>query len=416
MENNIKSQSLLDSVRIKNDFPVFHRIVNGKPLVYLDNAATTQKPKSVIDCIGNYYTNHNSNIHRGVHTLSYESTVMYEQAHQKVADFINADDWKEIIFTRNATESINLLAYAWGLHNLKKGDEILISLMEHHSNIVPWQMLRDIKGIKIKVIGVDGSGNLKLDQLNSLITDNTRLVSVIHASNVLGTVNPVKEITEAAKKAGAMVLIDAAQSIPHLPIDVSEIGCDFLVASGHKMLGPTGIGFLYGKSELLNEIEPFLYGGDMIEKVTLEGSTWNELPWKFEAGTPNIAGGIGLGAAVNYLNEIGLENIYRYEEELLSYALDRMSEFDWINIYGHEGAQESVGVISFNVEGVHPHDVAGMLDEQGIAIRSGHHCAQPLMNELSMDYTARISFYIYNTKDDIDLCIETLQKVKKLFG
>lgn len=416
MENNIKSQSLLDPVRIKKDFPVFHRIVNGKPLVYLDNAATTQKPKSVIDCIGNYYTNHNSNIHRGVHTLSYESTVMYEQAHQKVADFINAGDWKEIIFTRNATESINLLAYAWGLHNLKKGDEIVISLMEHHSNIVPWQMLRDVKGIKIKVIGVDSSGNLKLDQLNSLITDNTRLVSVIHASNVLGTVNPVKEITEAAKKAGAMVLIDAAQSIPHLPIDVSEIGCDFLVASGHKMLGPTGIGFLYGKSELLNEIEPFLYGGDMIEKVTLEGSTWNELPWKFEAGTPNIAGGIGLGAAVNYLNEIGLENIYRYEEELLSYALDRMSEFDWINIYGHEGAQESVGVISFNVEGVHPHDVAGMLDEQGIAIRSGHHCAQPLMNELSMDYTARISFYIYNTKDDIDLCIETLQKVKKLFG
>jgi cysteine desulfurase/selenocysteine lyase len=416
MEKQIKSSLSLDPVRIKKDFPIFNRRVHGRPLVYLDNAATAQKPQVVIDCIDNYYKNHNSNIHRGVHTLSYESTVMYEDAHRKVADFIGAKDWKEIIFTRNATESINLLAYAWGLHCLKEGDEVLITIMEHHSNIVPWQMLRDLKGIKIKVLGVDGGGNLKLDELSGLLSERTKLVSVIHASNVLGTINPVKIITEEAKKVGSLVLVDAAQSAPHMPIDVSELDCDFLVASGHKMMGPTGVGFIYGRAGLLEEMEPFMYGGDMIEKVTLSGSTWNELPWKFEAGTPNIAGGIGLGAAVDYLNETGLENIYRHEEELLSYALQRMSELEWIRIYGHKNVQDSVGVISFNVEGVHPHDVAGMLDEQGIAIRSGHHCAQPLMNELSMDYTARISFYIYNTKDEIDLCLETLQKVKKLFG
>lgn len=415
MEKLIKSSSLNPEL-VKNDFPVFKRKVNGKALVYLDNAATSQKPESVINSIDDYYKNHNSNIHRGVHTLSYESTVMYEEAHKKVADFISARDWKEIIFTRNATESINLLAYGWGLHNLREGDEIVITIMEHHSNIVPWQMLRDFKGIKINVLGVDENGDLKLEDLSGMLSDRTKLVSVIHASNVLGTVNPVKQITQEAKKVGAMVLIDAAQSAPHIPINVQDIGCDFLVASGHKMVGPTGIGFLYGRSELLEEMEPFMYGGDMIEKVTLSKSTWNELPWKFEAGTPNIAGGIGLGTAVDYLQNVGLENIYNHEEELLSYALEKMSEFEWINVYGHKGNSESVGVISFNVEGVHPHDVAGMLDEQGIAVRSGHHCAQPLMNELSMDYAARMSFYLYNTKDEIDLCIETLKKVKKLFG
>lgn len=416
MEKLIKSSGSFDPDLIKNDFPVFKRKVNGKPLIYLDNAATTQKPESVIDCIDNYYRKHNSNIHRGVHTLSYESTVMYEEAHKKVADFIGAKDWKEIIFTRNATESINLLAYGWGLHRLKEGDEVLITRMEHHSNIVPWQMLRDLKGIKINVLGVDDDGNLKLDDLAKLLTEKTKLVSIIHASNVLGTINPIQHITREAKKVGALVLIDAAQSVPHLPIDVNNIGCDFLVASGHKMMGPTGVGFIYGREELLEDIEPFMYGGDMIEKVTLEKSTWNELPWKFEAGTPNIAGGIGLGAAVDYLDKVGLENIYDHEEGLLNYALEKMSEFDWIKVYGHGAKTESVGVISFNVEDVHPHDVAGMLDEQGIAVRSGHHCAQPLMQQLSMDYTARVSFYLYNTKEEIDLCINTLKKVKKLFG
>ncbi len=416
MEKLIKSSGTLDPLLIKSDFPIFKRRVHDKPLVYLDNAATTQKPQSVIHAIDNYYRQHNSNIHRGVHTLSYESTVMYEDAHKKVADFIGAKDWREIIFTRNATESINLLAYAWGLHNLEEGDEVLITIMEHHSNIVPWQMLRDLKGIKINVLGVDNKGDLLLDELPGLLTERTKLVSVIHASNVLGTVNPVKYITREAKKVGALVLIDAAQSIPHIPIDVNDIGCDFLVASGHKMMGPTGIGFIYGRQELLENMEPFMYGGDMIEKVTLEKSTWNELPWKFEAGTPNIAGGIGLGAAVDYIQNIGITNIFEHEEEILGYALQRMSQFDWIKVYGHKSDSQSVGVISFNVEGVHPHDVAGMLDEEGIAIRSGHHCAQPLMHELSMDYTARISFYVYNTKEEIDLCIQALQKVKKLFG
>ncbi len=416
MERLIKENGTLDPEQLKKDYPVFERIVNGKPLIYLDNAATTQKPKTVIECIDNYYRKHNSNIHRGVHTLSYESTVMYEDAHKKVADFIGADKWGEIIFTRNATESLNLMAYGWGLHRLSEGDEVLITIMEHHSNIVPWQMLRDVRGIKINIIGVNENGDLELDQISKLITERTKLVSIIHASNVLGTINPVKEITRQAKEVGALVLIDAAQSVPHLPIDVKDIGCDFLVASGHKMLGPTGIGFLYGREQLLEEMEPFMYGGDMIEKVTMDCSTWNELPWKFEAGTPNIAGGIGLGAAVDYLYSIGLDKILEHEDQLLYYALEKMREFDWIKIYGHRSDSESVGVISFNVEGVHPHDVAGMLDEQGIAVRSGHHCAQPLMSELSMDYTARISFYLYNTKEEIDLVIDTLGKVKKLFG
>ncbi|MEM7008361.1 MAG: cysteine desulfurase [Thermodesulfobacteriota bacterium] len=416
MEKLIKDNIMFDPNILKEDFPVFKREVNGKPLVYLDNAATTQKPKSVIDCIDNYYRKHNSNIHRGVHTLSYESTVMYEDAHKKVAEFIGADKWSEIIFTRNATESLNLLAYGWGLHSLKEGDEVLITIMEHHSNIVPWQMLRDVAGIKINIVGVDSSGELKIDELTSLLTEKTKLVSIIHASNVLGTINPIKEIIEQAKKVGALVCVDAAQSVPHLPIDVKELGCDFLVASGHKMLGPTGIGFIYGREDLLETMEPFMYGGDMIEKVTCDKSTWNELPWKFEAGTPNIAGGIGLGAAVDYLEQVGLSNIIKHEEELLTYALEQMSEHDWIKIYGHKGSAQSVGVISFNVDGVHPHDVAGMLDEQGVAVRSGHHCAQPLMSELSMDYTARISFYLYNTKEEIDLCVDTLKKVKQIFG
>jgi cysteine desulfurase/selenocysteine lyase len=405
----------LDPLKIKEDFPVFTRKVNGRNLVYLDNAATSQKPLPVIECIENYYKRHNANIHRGVHTLSYESTVMYEDGHKKTAEFIGASDWTEIIFTRNATESINLVAYGWGLHNLNEGDEVLITIMEHHSNIVPWQMLRDKKGITLKYIDVDADGNLRLDDLDSLITDKTRLVSLIHASNVTGAVNPVKYIAGEAKKAGALVLIDGAQSIPHIPIDVVDIGCDFFAASGHKMLGPTGIGFLYGRKELLEEMEPFLYGGDMIEKVTMEESTWNELPWKFEAGTPNIAGGIALGAAVDYINAVGIDNIYRHEAELMEYAAERFSEIPWIKTYG-PATGERVGVISFNVEGVHPHDLAGTLDEEGIAVRSGHHCAQPLMHKLGMDYAARVSFYLYNTKEEIDLAIRALEKAKKLFG
>jgi cysteine desulfurase/selenocysteine lyase len=404
----------LDPYRIRKDFPILDRKIRGKPLIYLDNAATTQKPKSVIETEKRFYEETNANIHRAVHTLSYESTVLYEDSHKKVADFIGAKSWREIIFTRNATESINLVAYGWGLHNLKKGDEVLITVMEHHSNIVPWQMLRDRRGIELKVLDVDDEGRLKLDELPKLISEKTKLLGVIHASNVIGTVNPVRELIEEAKKVGAVVLVDAAQSIPHLPINVAELGCDFLAASGHKMLGPTGTGFLYGRYDLLKEMEPFLYGGDMIEKVTIEKTTWNELPWKYEAGTPNIAGGIALGAAIDYLKRVGLERISEHESELLIYAIERMSDFPWIELYGHRG-RDRVGVISFNIKGVHPHDVAGILDEEGIAVRSGHHCAQPLMRRLSMENVVRASFYLYNTKEEVDKLVEVLREVRRLF-
>ncbi len=417
MKNKLNPVKSLNPERIKEDFPVFSRRINGKPLVYLDNAATTQKPTSVIESLSTYYAKHNSNIHRGVHTLSYESTLMYEDAHKKIAGFIGSGNWRNIIFTRNATESINLIAYGWGLHNLNAGDEVLITIMEHHSNIVPWQMLRDVKGIVVKYLDVDEEGNLRLDELPKLLTERTKLVSVLQTSNVFGVINPIKLIIEEAKRVGALVLIDSAQSVPHMPIDVQEIGCDFMAASGHKMLGPTGIGFLYGREELLsNVVEPFQYGGDMIERVDMDKSTWNELPWKFEAGTPNVAGGIGLGAAVDYIERVGIEEIYNYEEELLSYALEKMTQYPWLKIYGPHNKGDRVGVISFNVEGVHPHDVAGVLDESGIAIRSGHHCAQPLMKRLGIDYAARISFYLYNTKNDIDLAIEAMKKAKRIFG
>ncbi len=415
MERAAQNKTAFDPLKLREDFPILRRKVHGKPLVYLDNAATTQKPNAVIDALRNYYETHNANIHRGVHTLSYESTLLYEEAHEKVARFIGAPDWRSVVFTRNATESINLVAHAWAFGNLKKDDEVLITLMEHHSNIVPWQMLRDRIGIRLNYVRVGRGGELDLEGLQGLITERTKLVSVVHASNVLGTINPVKRITDAAHKAGALVLVDAAQSVPHLPVDVTDIGCDFLAASGHKMMGPTGTGFLYGKAELLESMEPFLYGGDMIEKVTMERSTWNELPWKFEAGTPDIGGAIALGAAVDYLTALGPENAAAYEGELLAHALDRLSGHEWIKIYGHAGG-ERLGVISFNVEGVHPHDVAGVLDEEGIAVRSGHHCAQPLMAALGMDYAVRMSFYVYNTKEEIDLAVEAIKKAKRLFG
>ncbi len=404
----------LNSYEIRKDFPILERKIRGKPLIYLDNAATTQKPNSVIEAEKSFYEETNSNIHRAVHTLSYESTVLYEDAHKKVADFIGAKSWREIIFTRNATESINLVAYGWGLRNLKEGDEVLITIMEHHSDIVPWQMLRDLKGIKLRFLDIDDDGRLKLDELPKLLSERTKLVGIVHASNVLGTVNPVMEIIREAKKVGALVLVDAAQSVPHFSVNVSQLSCDFLVASGHKMLAPTGTGFLYGRRELLEAMEPFLYGGDMIETVTLEKATWNELPWKYEAGTPNIAGGIGLGNAVDYLTRLGMENIISHEKELLSYALDRLSDFPWIEIYGPNDG-ERVGVISFNIKGVHPHDVAGILDEEGIAIRSGHHCTQPLMRRLAIENALRVSFYLYNTKEEIDKLIDVLRETKRLF-
>jgi len=405
----------IDTDKIRRDFPLFDRKVNGNVPVYLDNAATSLKPKPVIDALNNYYRNLSSNIHRSANTLSYESSLLYDNAHEKIAAFIGAKNWREIVFTRNATESINLVAYSWGLHNLNEGDEILISIMEHHSNIVPWQMLERVKGVKIKYLEVNENGTLKLEELPKLLTDKTKLVSIIHASNVLGTVNPVKDIVKEAKKVGALVLVDAAQSAPHFKIDVTDMGCDFLVASGHKMVGPTGIGFLYGREELLDEMQPFLYGGDMIETVTLEKSTWNELPWKFEAGTPNIAGGIGMGAAVDYLSELGLENIHKHEKELVTYALEKLNEFTWIKIYG-SSELERIGVISFNIDGVHPHDVSWLLDNEGIEVRSGNHCTQPLMRRLGIENAARVSFYFYNTKEEIDKLIKTLIKTQELLA
>jgi len=414
MEKVINKLPSFNAYEIRSDFPIFSRKVNGKPLIYLDNAATSQKPRRVIDGLKSYYENNNSNIHRGVHTLSYESTVMYEDAHKKVAGFIGASDWKEIVFTRNATESLNLIAYSWGLHNLDKGDEVLISIMEHHSNIVPWQMLCQARGIVLKFIDVDEKGNLDLESFERLLTDKTRVVSIIHVSNVLGVVNPINYISKKTREQGAILIIDAAQSVPHINLNVKELDCDFLVASGHKMLGPTGIGFLYGKKALLESMEPFLFGGDMISTVTKEKSTWNELPWKYEAGTPNIAGGIGLGLAIDYLENIGLEQIEEHESELLDYTLNNLKELPWLEIYTPLEGQR-VGVVSFNVKGVHPHDVAGVMDEDGIAVRSGHHCTQPLMNRLNIEYALRASFYLYNTKEEIDQFLISLKRAYKIF-
>lgn len=409
-----KTKIEFNPYEIREDFPVLKRQVHGKPLAYLDNAATTQKPRSVIQGVSSYYENYNSNIHRGVHTLSYESTLMYEEAHKKVASFIGADDWREIVFTRNATESLNLIAYAWGLNNLKKDDEVIISIMEHHSNIVPWQMLVNTVGIKLKYIDVDHKGHLDLDSFDELLSDRTKVISIIHVSNVLGIINPLDYISAKAKDTGALFIVDAAQSVPHIKLNVNEIGCDFLVASGHKMLGPTGIGFLYGKKAILEDMEPFMFGGDMISTVTKEQSTWNELPWKYEAGTPDISGGIGLGYAVDYLNEVGLDNIESHEQVLLNYTLSQLQNLPWVEIYTPLSGNR-VGVVSFNVNGVHPHDVAGVMDEDGIAVRSGHHCTQPLMHRLDIRNALRASFYLYNTTEEVDLFMESLHRAYRIY-
>ena len=398
---------------IKKDFPVLNQIVNDEPLVYLDNAATTQKPLKVLAAIKDYYENDNANVHRGVHTLAERATEKYEAAREKVRQFINAKSTKEVLFTRGTTTSINWVAQFAG-QILKTGDEIVISIMEHHSNIVPWQEVAKKTGAILKFVYLK-DGQLDMDDLRKKITNQTKFVSIAHVSNVLGTINPVEEITKIAHEHGAYMAVDGAQSTPHMAIDLQKMDVDFFAFSGHKMMGPTGIGVLYGKEELLNQFEPIEFGGEMIDFVYESHSTWTELPWKFEAGTPNIAGAIALGAAIDYIQELGIDQIHQHEDELIDYVMPKLQNIEGLTIYGPKDNKKRSGVIAFNIEGLHPHDVATALDMEGVAVRAGHHCAQPLLNYLDTPATARASFYIYNTKADCDKLVEALQKTKEFF-
>lgn len=401
-----------DVDQIRRHFPILNRLVKDKPLVYFDNAATTQKPIEVIDALTDYYKFYNANIHRGIHSLAEEATAAYEATRDTVQQFINALHREEIIFTRGVTESINLVAYTWARTNLKTGDEIIISGMEHHSNIVPWQLMCEMTGAKLKVIPVDDNGELIMEEFHKLLNEKVKLVSVVHASNSLGTINPVKEIIEAAHKMGALVMLDGAQSSVHLDIDVQELDCDFFAISSHKVYGPTGIGVLYGKKNLLEAMPPFMGGGEMIKDVSFEKTTYNELPYKFEAGTPNIADTVALKAAIDFINRIGKKQIRRHEDELLQYVTEELEAIDGIRMIGK--AKQKVSVASFVVDGVHPQDLGILLDNQGVAVRTGHHCTQPLMNRFGIPGTTRASFAMYNTKDEVDVMIGALNKAIKL--
>lgn len=401
-----------DVQAIRQHFPVLNRVVKGKPLVYFDNAATTQKPQVVIDALADYYKNYNANIHRGIHSLAEEATAAYEATRDTVQQFINAKEREEIIFTRGVTESINLVAYTWARTNLKAGDEIIISGMEHHSNIVPWQLIAEMTGAKLKVIPVNDNGELIMEEFNQLLNEKVKLVSVVHASNSLGTINPVKEIIDAAHQVGAVVMIDGAQSTVHLDIDVQQLDCDFFAISSHKVYGPTGIGVLYGKRALLEAMPPFMGGGEMIKDVTFEKTTWNDLPYKFEAGTPNIADTVALKAALDFVSGIGKAVIGKHEDALLKYATEQLQSIDGIRLVGT--AKQKVSVASYVVEGVHPQDLGILLDNQGVAVRTGHHCTQPLMNRFRIPGTTRASFAMYNTKEEIDVMIAGLHKAIKL--
>ena len=403
-----------DVARIRQDFPILEQTVNGKPLVYLDNAATSQKPRSVIDAVARYYATENSNIHRGVHTLSQMATDDYEEARSKVQRFINAADLHEIVFVRGTTEGINLVAQTFGRANLQAGDEIVVSAMEHHSNIVPWQMLCQQTGAKLRVIPMNDAGELLVDEYEKLLNPRTKLVSIAHVSNALGTINPVKTMVRMARARGAHVLLDGAQAVPHCPVDVQDLDCDFYAFSGHKLYGPTGVGVLYGKAHLLDAMPPYQGGGEMIKSVTFEETLYNALPFKFEAGTPNIAGGIGLGAAVDYVNDLGLDRIGAYEASLLEYGTRLLSGMSNVRIIGT--ASQKSGILSFVMDGVHPHDVGTILDAEGIAIRTGHHCAQPVMQRFGIPATARASFAFYNTREEIDALVKGLDRVSEVFG
>lgn len=409
------AQAGIDLEKIRLDFPLLDQQINGYPLAYLDSAATSQKPAVVLNALDEYYRRYNANVHRGVYQLSEQATEAMEGARARIQAFIGAASPREIIFTRNATEGINLVAQSWGRANLRPGDRILLTTMEHHANLVPWQFIAEATGAHLDFIDVDGSGRLVLDDLPSLLTEQTRLVAVTQMSNVLGTINPVQHIAAEAHKVGAVVLVDGAQSVSHLPIDVRELGCDFLVFSGHKMCGPTGIGVLWGRKALLQEMPPFMVGGGMIREVSLHSSSWNELPWKFEAGTPAIGEAIGLGAAVDYLSAIGMARIHAHEQTLVEYALDALTSVDGLTLYGPP-ATERGGVIAFNLGEIHGHDIATHLDQRGIAVRAGRHCCQPLMDVLGAMATTRASFYLYSTPDEVDRLVTALEECKTIYG
>jgi len=411
-----QESSPLDVERLRADFPILERRVgDDQQVVYLDNAATTQTPEPVVETITDYYRNANANVHRGIHHLSQEASVAYEEAHDRLAAFVGADGREEVVFTKNTTEAINLVAYAWGLHELGPGDEVVLTEMEHHASLVTWQQIAKRTGATVRYVGLDDEGRLDMDHARELIGSDTAMVAAVHVSNTLGTVNPIAALADLAHEHDALVFADGAQAVPNRPVDVADLGVDFYAFSGHKMAGPTGIGVLYGRRDLLADMEPFLYGGDMIESVTYEDSTWNELPWKFEAGTPVIAEGVALARAADYLDDVGLEAIERHEAELARYAHERLDAIDDVEIYGPP-ADERAGLVSFTVEGIHAHDLSSILNDDGVAIRAGDHCTQPLHDRLGVSATARASFYLYNTRDEVDALVEGVERARDIFA
>ena len=407
---------MLNVEHVRRDFPILNVEAHpGVPLVYLDSAASSQKPTVVIEAMNEYYRTYNANVHRGIHRLSEDATNAYEGARDRIAKFINAPESAQVIYTRNATEAINLIAYTWGRVNVGAGDEILITEMEHHANVVPWQMLCEQSGATLRYVPFDDEGRLDLTNLDTLLNESTKMFAFTAMSNVFGTINPTRALIEKAHAVGALTLIDAAQSVPHMPVDVVELDCDFLVFSGHKMCGPTGIGILYGKRDILEAMPPFMGGGDMIRRVTFDGFSINDLPWKFEAGTPSIAEGIGLGAAVDYLTSLGMENIRDHEHAITAYAMEALSEVDGLKIIGPQSANERGGVAAFTLEGLHPHDIAQILDEDGVAVRAGHHCAMPLHRKMKLGATARASFYVHTTTEEVDKLVASLKRAQAIF-
>jgi cysteine desulfurase/selenocysteine lyase len=410
----LKTQSL-DVESIRAAFPILKRKVHGKKLVYLDNAATTQKPRSVVKAISDYYNKYNANPHRGVHELSIDATEAFDESRRRIGKFIGAGAFEEVIFTRGATESLNLVRFGWGVPHIEADDLIVLTIMEHHSNIVPWQLLAAEKGARIEFVGITEDGKLDMEQFEELMAESPALVAFTHSSNVLGTINDVKKLCSIAKKSGATTVVDGAQSVPHMPVDVQQMDCDFLAFSGHKMLGPMGIGILYARKEKLREMQPFQSGGDMIKEVHTSGATWNDLPYKFEAGTQNVEGAVGLRAAVEYLESLGMEKVRQHEEDIVGYAMEKMSAVPGITIYGPKEASERGGVVSFNLGDIHAHDMASILDEEGVAVRSGHHCAQPLIESLGIPAATRASFYVYNTREEVDALMDALAKARRIF-